>query len=1276
MTDIPIKPINSKFNDTQWQAIHLRNANILVSASAGSGKTTVLVQRIINHLSLKSMNINELLVVTYTDSAAHEMKERLEVKLKEEINRIDSLEDKKYYLKQLQLLPQAQIKTLHSFCLHVIQNFFYIINLNPNIKLITDETEITIMTETVWQQLCENIYQEEVSDIHLNDLNKLLEIYSNSKSDTQLFDTINEIFRFSTSHPNSDQWLEQIGDIQHHFLKNNKQSFLHQLLMNTLTIRMNTVLKLFDTLVEHFALLNDESQTKFVENLEAEKNILNDTQKILDKGTLKDIIEHFNQFSLPKWQQNRTKDEVEKEKVAIIKEIRKQYEDILKEMSDYFEFSYEVQNEIEQEISRTVKLLGKLTKVFKQRFSEYKLQENVMEYSDLEHFTLNILAPLDHKTQKRKASSAANFYQNQFQEIMIDEYQDINEIQSTILYWLSKNAITDGTGNLFMVGDVKQSIYGFRLAEPQLFLDKYIEYQESTNDNLIVLDMNYRSRNEILQFTNFIFERIMNINFGEMIYGRNETLKHGNKNILPESGHPDFAIDLLLNTDENIKNTDAFKDSLEIECHMIAQEIQRLLKNNQQVFDKQTNEMRSLEYKDIVILSSTRKPFLLLQKVLEQYDIPVFSQKVESYYQRHEIQLMMALLKIINNPYQDIPLVAVLRSHFVGLSDTELAKIRIYHRTHQFYDACLKIIADKSIHTSNEMISIATKLMDFFERISTWRNFSMKKSMSQLIWQIYLDTQYLEYVLGQNNGDQRYANLHGLYQHAEAFESQKLRGLNQFIQYIEKMITNKKDLSEPILLKENQNFVQLMTVHASKGMEFPFVFLTNTGKKFNLKDTQKKILAHKNIGLTSDFYDTFHWRKFRSLSHKLSVYDTKNRIKAEEMRKFYVALTRCEQKLYIVGTTRSQESWHELIEKSKLLTEQELVVDQSIRESASSWLDWINMSLSVPSNHPKSLTDYHQLTINTQFINVEEIEENLPNKGELTGGMESLVDAIDSVFTQNEFIINTDEFKGLNNHPYAYSLATRTSSYQSVSELKRLNEEPLSEKMDTYMDRRNSQPQENQSLQGIRYVEDTFTLPDFMNKKKINTNYAKIGSLTHEFLQYLNFNTFINDVHVGDLLNSERQRMIKEGYFSTEEGNQIDLEKVTSFIQSDIGQYIIAHSSSLYREKAFSYRLPAKTIFNKQLDSNLFSEISDDFLIIHGIIDGYIIDNKQILMFDYKTDRLHFYSNMIKEEQMIAVKEKYAFQIELYKQALQTQYPFFEIKACLILLDFEETVIY
>lgn len=1297
---IEIKPANAHFNDEQWQAIHQKGSNILVAASAGSGKTTVLIERILTHLAQNYAALDELLVVTFTESAAKEMKERMEDSLKKAVSKTSDPIHQRHLLHQINLLPSADIRTLHSFCLQVIQQFFYIIDFNPSFQLLTDETQKTLIYQEVWQNILSDILEEKIDskshDLSTEALGDLMNRFADARSDQALFEMILELYLFSSSHTEPRVWLATIHQLTADFEVFKASKLYQDFFKRHIERNALAAHRLLDRSLDLMKGSSQEIILKYEGVLEAERQFIVSLIEANQADDLERVMSLMTHLKYERWPSTKKTDE-EIETVNLMKGLRDDAKKIMTDrLANLFHFTYDETVRVEEQISPIIQQLSTLTLLFSEYLARHKKQLNIIDYNDLEHLTLDILAPYNEASQKREASAAALYFQTHFKEVMVDEYQDINDIQATILSWLAHDHRPELVGNMFMVGDVKQSIYGFRMAEPSLFLKKYSAYQRGEGGELIVLDKNYRSRDEVLQFTNYLFERLMDPEFGEMAYGFQESLKTGNLSFLPVAPAASFDIELLLYeketeddseetaTDDEVMNYDS---SLEAEVHLVAQDIQAKIADGFEVYDKHTKQMRLATFKDIVLLSATRSPFLPIQQIFEQYYLPVLTQKVENYFQRQEIRLMIALLKLIDNPLQDIPLAAILKSFFVGLSDENLAKIRIQQPSGLFYSACAHY---QSSENKNKEPYINQQLTRFFAQLKHWRSISSEVSLVELIWTIYQETNFLDYVAGLSNGPQRQANLHAFYQKAAEFEDSSFKGLFGFVNYIEKVMQTENDLAEPIILAEEQNVIRTMTVHASKGLEFPIVYLINTGKRFNLKDiTHKRYIASKDYGIATDYYDYQDLLQYPSLSKQALKIQQESKSKAEEMRKLYVALTRCEQKLLIVGSVKNVEDWEEKSDKTRQLANRtSILVDTQERQGATSWLDWIRQSLSLEPTNQVSVTHFKREQIKTQFINDAKIKQN--QQIETTNSvfvtpeqwLAQFNKALDQVGDSTNEVV--DRIDRLMRKPYAQELSTHTSSYQSVSELKRMYEEPRIEKLEVFQDRRpSSQPMKGinssldagtEAIQSIRYTQDTFEPPRFIEDKQMD--YAQIGTITHFFLQQLDFSLFKteNQTAYVEILTKESQRMLDEKFMESDQLAVVQMDEIIKFLLDEVGQFVIENAEHLKREQAFSFLLPASQLLQSRLDEISLEKLEEDQLLVHGVIDNFVQTSEGLVLIDYKTDRFRHNINLSKEEQIELIIKKYKFQVSLYAQALEHAKGQRVSKAFLVLLDFGETV--
>lgn len=1295
-----IKPANVQFNDEQWQAIHQKGSNILVAASAGSGKTTVLIERILTHLGNNYAELDELLVVTFTESAAKEMKERMEVSLKKAVSKTSDPIHQRHLLHQINLLPTAHIRTLHSFCLQVIQQFFYVIDFNPSFQLLTDETQKTLIYQEVWQNVLSDILEEKTTSEshHLTkeSLGELMNRFADARSDQALFDMVLDLYLFSSSHTEPSIWLATIHQLTADFEVFKTSDLYQDFLKRYIERNALAAHRLLDRAFDLVQGTSQETIDKYAAVLESDRQFIVTLLEANYSDDLESIMHLMGHLKFERWPSTKKTDD-DFDIVSLMKGFR---DDAKKIMSDrlatLFHFSYEDTVKIEEHISPIIQQLSTLTLLFSEYLMRHKRQLNIIDYNDLEHLTLDILAPYHPDSKRREASPAALYFQNQFKEVMVDEYQDINDIQATILSWLAHDYRTDLLGNMFMVGDVKQSIYGFRMAEPSLFLKKYRAYDRGEGGDLIVLDKNYRSRDEVLQFTNYLFERIMDTEFGEMDYGVQESLKTGNLSFLPPAGDSMFDIDLLLyqkemddDANESALEEDLlnYESSLEAEVHLVAQDIQKKIADGFEVYDKQSKQMRLATFKDIVLLSSTRSPFLPIQQVFEHYHLPVLTQKVENYFQRQEIRLMIALLKLIDNPLQDIPLVAILKSFFVGLSDEMLSKIRIEQPSGLFYTACAHY---QSKENKQADPLIQQQLTRFFAQLKHWRSIASEVSLVELIWTIYQETNFLDYVSGLSNGPQRQANLHAFYQKAAEFEDSSFKGLFGFVNYIEKVMQTENDLAEPVILAEDQNVIRTMTVHASKGLEFPIVYLINTGKKFNLRDiTHKRYIASKDYGIATDFYDYEDLLQYPSLSKQALRIQQESQSKAEEMRKLYVALTRCEQKLIIVGSIKNADDWEEKSDKTRQLASRaSILADTQERQNASTWLDWIRQALALDQTQQKSVTHFKREQVKIEFINDAMIKDKqfVDIEASFFITPEQWVTQFNQTIKQVEDSAHpvVERIDRLMREPYVHELSTHTSSYQSVSELKRMYEEPRIEKLEVFQDRRAStqQIQENlpqfeegtEAIQSIRYTQDTFEPPRFIEDKQMD--YAQIGTITHFFLQQLNFSLFDEEdqtMYV-KILNEEAKRMLEDNYIDSDQLSVIQMDAIIKFLLGSIGQFVIQNASRLKKEQAFSFLLPANQLLQARLDEITLEKLEDDQLLVHGVIDNYIQTEAGLVLIDYKTDRFRSDLKLSKDDQIALIIKKYKFQVSLYAQALGKAKEHKVTAAYLVLLDFGETV--
>lgn len=1192
---VPIKPKESQFTNSQWQAIYEQDSNILVSASAGSGKTTVLVERVIEKIK-SGISVDELLIVTFTESAAREMKQRIEVVLKELIQ-MEIGEKRNYFLRQLALLPMANISTIHAFCLGVIQRYYYLIGLDPQFRLLTDETEKLLLQEEVWANLREKFYEEE-------DFKKLTDNFSSDRNDDGLEKMIFSLSDFAKSSPDPTQWLESLPE----FYSKEKGLFLFEEYLVPEVIQ-----ELEYVVTEYEKLIEKADMPELLANhaiFSKEKEVVCQLIVYLKNSEFEKAEQLFTAMTFDRMKGVKGKDEelklLAKSLTATRGELKKSLEKVQEKL---FPEDFSKMLETLTKAQDLVVTLKDKALCFLESFAKGKRKMNVLDFNDLEHFALEILQTVDEQTNEKTAQL---FYQEKFKEVMIDEYQDTNQLQETIL-------TSVGNNNLFMVGDVKQSIYAFRLADPTLFIKKYYAYEKNDPKvgKRILLQENFRSRKEVLDFTNLVFSQLMDDEVGQLAYDKEAYLLLGNKSF-PESAA--FSPELLLYEKSSEENPH-LEDKTDGELAMVAKKIQDLMEEGFEVYDKGLKAMRPLRYEDIVLLTPTKKNNLALLATFKKYGIPVVVGEAENYFQATEIKTMLALLGIIDNPRQDIPLVAVLRSAMFNFNEEELGEIRSQHLEGDFYEAL----------ENYQKGPLKDKIQSFFQVLNEFRQEKNLLSLSQLIFKIYEKTGFLAYVTGLNEGAQRKENLLALAKRARQYEQMSYRGLFQFVRFIEKMQERNKDLAEPTILPST-DAVRVMTIHASKGLEFPVVFLMDMNKKFNLRDLTEKAIFHQDLGVGITLLDDQRVRH-ATIPYLVIQGQKRRQLLSEEMRKLYVALTRAEQKLFLVGSYENPEELMKSFERGGKTTS--LVLPSPLRLNNTSMMDWVGFTL---ARHPKGpvASDFTLPELN-QFgsFTYKFYGENLSPEKTPTVVEEKKQEPTHLAF----------EALAILKANYSFENATKTASYQSVTEIKQLFTDPDEKKLARLLN--------FEQKQKGRYLKDSLGDPSFITGKN-QISKALIGTASHLLMQLIS----LDKTPTAQDFISLSEHLSEEGVLEKEVLPFISYEKLAHFFTTDLGQEILAHEKTVKREQPFSMLLEAKDLF-----SNVNTE---DDLLIHGIVDGFYEEDDTLILYDFKTDSL---SHLNKKARGDLLKERYKGQINLYAKALEESLGKKVVKKYLVALD-------
>lgn len=1257
MKTIPEKPENTQFTDHQWQAIHDEGKNLLVSASAGSGKTTVLVQRVIEKIKNQT-DIDQLLVVTYTNAAAREMKQRIQAAIQKEINENKDADKKHHLIRQIPMLGHADISTLHSFCLKVIRRYYYLIDFDPVFRLLTDDTEIALMKEDVWDDLREELYGKDDSLFE-----QLATAYSSDKNDDGVTDLVLSLYEFSRANPDPLEWLAGLSQMYTVDGNDLGQSFVFQHLIKDQLVSTLSIIN--ELLEDAIAMGNGEEElNKTLDILEDDRNHITQLETLVNDNKLNEAFALIATFKHKTWYTPRSKNtpEVVKETGKEMKPFRDKAKDLYSGMvNDIFAFSPDEHLNNMSKVKVLVEEMARVTTRFYERYQAFKAERKVLDFNDLEHLTLKILS--EETADGKRPSEAANHYRRQFKEVMIDEYQDINQIQEEILQWVTQP--DPKNGNQFMVGDVKQSIYSFRLADPSLFIDKYERYATKEAGERIILAENFRSRKDVLSFTNFVFDQLMDKEVGELTYDDSAKLING-FTAFPEADN--FQTDILIyeskvEDSEEEDEPEPLSTSFQIdtktkgELYMVANKILGLMANGYEIYDKKAQSMRPLELKDIVLLTPTKKNNLDIQDIFKQLGIPTAVKDTQNYFQTTEITIMMSILKIIDNPEQDIPLVAVLRSPIVGMDEVALTRIRIMDKQASFYGA-LTQFTQKEDWQDIKNIDLQVKIQNFLALLEKWRMQSRRQSLIDLIWMIFEDTGFLHYVGGMSSGRQRKANLHALYERAAAYEKTSFKGLFQFIRFIEKMQKKDKDLAEPQAISDSENAVRVMTIHASKGLEFPIVFVLDMTKRFNIRDAQGPTVFDEEYGVGAEYRDLTTREKKPTLPEKALKHKKKTKLLSEQMRVLYVALTRAEQKLILVGSYKNKE---DALKRWGLVGgHPKRVLPSDMRLGARGFMDWIGFSVIRHElmDDERTITaqnkQIHQYdtSFDVRFYSQEELEEALMShqKSDTSEWYPKLKEGTLKAQADEEIKDAVKSAIELMNKPYAYQIATQTTSYQSVSEIKRLFEEPDDGQM--------VKIDVTQPRQINRYVEDQLSRPSFI-QEDLKPTPAEVGQATHLVLQTLD----LAEIPTLESIKEVISRMVDDKVFTAELAELIRIEEIINFFSTSFGEHIITHSARMKREVPFSLLMEAKDIFNDM-------ETLDDHVLVHGIIDGYIEQEEGIVLFDYKTDRVSHLGSQAGEEML----KKYRGQLTLYKRALESILKKPVLESHLVMLDISETV--
>lgn len=1210
----------------QREAIYSGGNDMLVSAAAGSGKTAVLVERIIQKVIQKNnpVDIDSLLVVTFTNAAAQEMRNRIGEALE---NAIANEPSSDHLKKQLSLLQRASISTLHAFCMDIVKQYAYLLDIDPAFRIAND-MEGDLMKQEVLDDLLEEWYGSDGEALEA--FFAVVDRFSGDRSDAQVEELILDLYNFAIKNPWPEQWLDGIagiyaipdvwdeGDLP--WLSVMKEEVRH---------RLDAVQAEIDRAKQ--LAYGSDGPHHYLDAIESDETLLHEAVNNLDSW---EALQSFMQGITFKKLSGKKVDcnEAKKERV---KALRDSYKKRLNDMASKW-FSRDLAHHVRdmQNMRPVIEQLVELVKQFKERFTAAKKEKAIVDFSDLEHFALALLMDESASGEKPEPSHVAKQLQATYKELLIDEYQDTNLVQETILTLISDQI---HSGNMFMVGDVKQSIYRFRHAEPTLFIDKYKQFAggESLGER-IDLASNFRSREQVLSGVNYIFRQIFDETLGEITYDADAELIYGNQmyESFPVANPGQELIIIDREAPDEMEEAETGEENYQdmekaqLEARAYANKIKAWIHPEAgkplQVVDKATGAQRDIQYRDIVILQRSMTWAPTIVDEMKKQGVPIYAELSTGYLDAIEIKIMLSCLKVIDNPQQDIPLASVLRSPVVGMNEEELAQIRLSDRNNHYYDALIQYTKD----TANET---AAKAERFLEQLKRFRLASRQGALSDLIWDIYRFTGYYDFVGGMPGGRQRQANLRALYDRARSYESTSFRGLFRFLRFIEHMEERGDDLGSARALSEQEDVVRIMTIHKSKGLEFPVVILGGMDKQFNMQDLRARYLLHKDAGFASKFVDPFKRITYPTLFYHALQHKKQKEQLSEEMRVLYVALTRAKEKLVMVGNVASfekkAEKWNDTLDHSTWV----LPVHQ--RLEAKSYLDWIGPALirheenvvlrldemgeTVPEEIRLDPSDWDISIIHgSAYANIEEkspqtdfsLQDTITNWKHLSLEKTSLKTKVDQI---------------LDFH-YPHDNAAYARAKQSVTEIKRLREQT-----DDYSANDLVKQTYNPVLKRPQFMQEERTISP-----------AEAGTAVHTVMQHI---PLTNPMTAGEIEEFIESLVAKE-ILTAPESDVVDVGMIREFLSTDMAQMMM-NASVLYREVPFSLSLSAKEVYPSWEDE------TDESILVQGIIDCLIAGEDGWIILDYKTDAIN---EELSSPLKTKLRDRYETQMTLYKHAIET----------------------
>ena len=1221
-----------KWTPAQKSAIDTRDCNVLVSAAAGSGKTAVLVERIISMItdSDKNIDIDRLVVVTFTKAAAAQMKDKIRKAL-------DSMLDENpgdvNLLRQITLLNNAQITTIDSFCLWIIRNHFPEVNLDPGFRIM-DEGEKKLIENDVLEDVLEEFYAEADEEFF-----NLVDAFGMGRDDSGLVSIIDKIYRFSRSNPWIDEWFDECMKVYDDETYDNPAiKELHDSIINAL-------LDYRDKYNRLVAICSEPAgPAAYTSALQSDLLGINEMINSQDFGELGRKVRTFSFEAL-----SRKKDAgADPDIKEYIKGQRKLFKDYIGRLNDkiFLKDDEGIFADM-QGAGIQIRTLLKVAKVYAKRVSEVKREKGIIDFNDMEHLALSILVKKE--AGKLVYTETADKLANRFEEILIDEYQDSNQLQEVILNAVSKTRLSGENNNIYMVGDVKQSIYKFRLACPELFIEKYDTYVETGDNVRIELQKNFRSRENVLECANDVFSHIMNKNFSGIGYDESVRLNAGFP--YPEYSDSNYGDDANKSTDVILISSENEEEATtrELEADRLAKLIEGIVSSGVNVYDADENIYRPAEYRDIVILTRSVTGWAdTFADALMDRGIPAYTDSSTGYFSVREIQVILSMLTIVDNPVQEISLAAAMMSYFGGFTAAELGMVRKLGRehadknTHNNLYEHLKVTAGlgEVVAAHGEAIAeddlnikrMSGKCALFLAKLTEYRDKSSVEPLYDLCWEMIYDSGYYDYVGTMPAGAQRQANLNVLLERAAGYGKSSYSGLFNFLRYIERLKKFDEDFAEGAASLDNENLVRIMSIHKSKGLEFPIVILAGAHKSINFMDATAPVLVDQNLGIAVDYVDLERRTKTPTIIKGAMARRIVRESIAEEERLLYVAMTRAREKLIITGVVKDADK---TLDKYRAKSE-ELATDGTL-----SYADSENIKNYLDMIMPVCLMDSDKLKGSFKVM-VDAVEDSEADAAETGNSFETgNVTDTDAVKAGEAPDGNIEAgYPSLDELP-EYVPADNASSRMklTVSQLKAMQAEDDSEE-NAYMDDSvkeafekeayDEQAADNGNRDGQTDSEtiaepSNSIIPKFISGEEVKLAANERGSAYHRVMECLDYSVSVNI----DGVKADINRMLETGKMNELQVKSVNPWDINTFVQSDTGRRVAnaVNCGSVRREQPFVFEYEGQ--------------------LIQGIIDLYFEEDGELVLVDYKTDRVM--KGEAGEKELV---KRYAIQLDYYAKAL------------------------